>query len=187
MGSLTTFWPHQKGSYSHDSQEQRGDNPLTKQAVKREHCSTWTNVEAIVYMLNKRERNPAISTTVIAGCIQELIIKFPAVQEKLKIPNSVRFIWNDIDHICSRLQNCSPIRAHRSGILFNVVNEISSTTLINKNVTICSLARYLFPNRNQTIESRKTLFVSQQESNYRKPENVICFPTGIKLSKAGKR
>ena len=57
---------------------------MTKQAVilnhKREHCSTWTNVEAIVYMLKKREPNSAISTTVVAGCIQELITEFPAIQ-----------------------------------------------------------------------------------------------------------
>ena len=125
---------------------------------KTEHCSSRTNNEVLVYKLNRREPNPAISTTVIGGCIQELITEFPTIQEKLKIPNPVRFIWNHIDHICLHLQNCSPIRAHRSGILFNVVNEISSTTLISKSINACSLARYLFPNRNQ---SGKTFIQNQ--------------------------
>ena len=56
------------------------------------------------------------------------------------------------------MQNYSPIRAHRRGILFNVVNAISSTTLINKNITACSFARYLFPNTNQ---SGKTFIQNQ--------------------------
>ena len=40
-----------------------------------------------------------------------------------------------------------------SGILLYAKNEISSTTLINKNISACSLAPYLCPNRYQ---SRKT-------------------------------
>ena len=152
----------QKGSNSQDSQQQSGDTALSQHAViindKTEHCSSWTNVEAMVYMLKKREPNPARSTTVIAGCIQDLITDFLPIQEKLKILNPVRFIRHDIDQICSRLQNLSPINAHMSGILLHVVNEISSTTLINKNITARSLAPYLFPNRNQ---SRKTFIQNQ--------------------------
>ena len=63
----------QKGSNSQESQQQRGDTALSQHTViindKTEHCSSRTNVEAIVYMLKKREPNPARSTTLIAGCM----------------------------------------------------------------------------------------------------------------------
>ena len=143
----------QKESNSQELQQQRGDTALSQHAViindKTDHYSSQTNVEAIVYMLNKREPNPARSITLIAGCIQELINEFLPIQEKLKILNPVWFIRHDIDQICSCLQNLSPISAHMSRILHDR-NEISSTTLINKNISACSLAPYLSPNRNQS-------------------------------------
>ena len=85
-----------------------------------------------------------------SSCIQELINEFPPIQEKLKILNPVRFILHDIDQKCSCLQNLSPIGEHMSGILLHAINEISSTTLIFKNLSACSLAPHMCANKNQS-------------------------------------
>ena len=64
-----------------------------------------------------------------------------------------------------------------------MVNEISSTTLINKNIDACSLARYLFANRNQ---SRKTFIENQTiesplEFPIKPPEYMLALLCGSSL------
>ena len=110
---------------------------------RREHCSSLTKNEAILFMPKMEEENHANSTGLILSLLWGLITEFLGSQEILKIQNPIKCIG-------SSFPNLSKISAKLSWILSDAVNDLSGMILIQEKFNPFALTPSLMLNKNHS-------------------------------------